>query len=238
MLRTSSILGHILTADRRTEGESLMRRLTTLGLFVITVFLCQAVRGSAQEGKPEGSYQQTCSDISVKKGTLHARCKDEKGKTHRAGLDHYENCTTDIANKNGSLVCAQREGGAAVQPSGSYTQTCKDIHMRGGTLHAICKSYDGHEAPAVLRDADRCAQGVVNVNGVLNCEVSDVLPPGSYLATCKDVRLTGTTLVASCNNGKDRWLPTELRDAHKCGGDITNHEGRLQCVPIRRMEKR
>jgi hypothetical protein len=79
---------------------------------------------------------------------------------------------------------------------------------------------------------------VVNINGVLNCEVSDVLPPGSYLATCKDVRLTGTTLVASCNNGKDRWLPAELRDAHKCGGDITNHEGKLQCVPIRRMEKR
>src|SRR6478735_9170929 len=28
------------TVDRRTEGESLMRRLTTLGLFLITVFLC------------------------------------------------------------------------------------------------------------------------------------------------------------------------------------------------------
>ncbi len=170
-----------------------MRRLTTLGLFVITVFLCQAGRGAAQEGSPEGSYQQTCSDISVKKGTLHAHCKDEKGKAHHASLAHYQNCTADIANKNGVLVCAQREGGAAVQPSGSYTQSCKDIHMRGSTLHAVCKSYDGHESPAVLRDADRCAQGVVNINGVLNCEVNDVLPPGSYLATCKDVRLVGTT---------------------------------------------
>ena len=33
-------------------------------------------------------------------------------------------------------------------------------------------------------------------------------------------------------------VKAELRDAHKCGGDITNHEGKLQCVPIRRMEKR
>jgi hypothetical protein len=214
-----------------------MRRLSTLGLFVITVFLCQAGRSAAQEGNPEGSYQQTCSDISVKKGTLHARCKDEKGKTHRASLAHYANCTADIANNNGSLVCAQREGGAAVQPGGSYTQTCKDIHMRGSTLHATCKSYDGHEAPALLRNADRCAQGVVNINGVLNCEVNDVLPPGSYLATCKDVRLKGTSLVASCNNGKDRWLTTELRDANKCGGDISNQNGTLRCVPIK-MEKR
>jgi hypothetical protein len=228
--------GAITTAE--PKGNGLMRRLSALGLFVITMFLCQAGAGSAQEGSPEGSYQQTCSDISVKKGTLHAHCKDEKGKTHRASLAHYQNCTADIANKNGSLVCAQREGGAAVQPSGSYTETCKDIHMKGGTLHAICKSADGHEAPTSLRDADRCAQGVVNINGVLNCGINDVLPPGSYLATCKDVRLAGSTLVASCNNGKDRWIITELREAHKCGGDITNHEGKLQCVPIKRMEKR
>jgi hypothetical protein len=214
-----------------------MRRLSALGLFVITVFLCQAGRSAAQASSPEGSYQQTCSDISVKKGTLHARCKDEKGKTHHASLAHYENCAADIANNKGSLVCAPREGGAAVQPAGSYTQSCKDIHMRGGTLHAICKSYDGNEAPAILRNADRCAQGVVNINGVLNCEVNDVLPPGSYLATCKDIRLKGTSLVANCNNGKDRWLPTELRDAHKCGGDISNQNGTLRCVPIK-MEKR
>ncbi len=212
--------------------------LNIMGLFVIAVFLCQAGRGSAQEASPQGSYQQTCSDISVKKGTLHAHCKDEKGKTHHASLAHFENCAADIANKNGSLICAQGEGGAPVQPGGSYTETCKDIHMKGGTLHAVCKSYDGHEAPTSLREADRCAQGVVNINGVLSCEVSDVLPPGSYLATCRDVRLKGTTLVASCNDGKDRWITTELRDAHKCVGDISNQNGIIHCVPIRRMEKR
>jgi hypothetical protein len=214
-----------------------MRRLSALGLFVIAVFLCQSGRGSAQEGSPQGSYQQTCSDISVKKGTLRARCKDEKGKTHHASLAHYENCAADIANKNGSLICAQGEGGAPSLPRGSYTDSCRNIQMKGSTLHAICKSADGHEAPASLRDANRCAQGVVNINGILNCEVSDVLPPGSYLATCKDVRLKGTTLVASCNNGKDRWLPTELRDAHKCVGDISNQNGTLRCVPIK-MERR
>ena len=147
--------------------------------------------GAAQEGNPPGSYQQTCRDISVKKGTLHAHCQDEKGKAHSTKLSHYEKCGADIANKNGDLHCAQGEGGAPSQPRGSYTQSCQDIQMRGSTLHAICKSHDGHESPAALRDADRCAQGVVNVNGILNCEVSDVLPPGSYIATCKDVRTRG-----------------------------------------------
>jgi hypothetical protein len=221
------------------KRKQLMRRLSTLGLFVITVFLCQAGRSSAaQEGSPQGSYQQTCTDISVKKGTLHAHCKDEKGKTHHASLAHYENCAADIANKNGSLICAQSEGGAPVQPAGSYTDTCRNIQMKGATLHAICKSLDGREAPTSLRDANRCAQGVVNTNGILNCEVGDVLPPGSYIATCRDVQMKGTTLVASCNDGKDRWLSAEMRDAHKCSGDIANHNGTLRCVPIKRMEKR
>jgi hypothetical protein len=58
------------------------------------------------------------------------------------------------------------------------------------------------------------------------------------MATCKDVRLQGTTLRASCNNGKDRWVPAELRDAHKCPGDISNYQGALRCVEIRKMEKR
>jgi hypothetical protein len=211
---------------------------------------------AAQDANPPGSYQQTCTDISVKKGGLHARCKDEKGKTHSTKLAHYEKCGSGIANKNGHLECARGEGGdrgdrkgrgdrgercegaAPSQPSGSYTESCKDIKMKGTTLHAICKSIDGREMPTSLRDANRCSQGVVNINGILNCQVSDVLPPGSYISTCKDVRLHGTTLYASCNNGKDRWLNAELRDANKCNGDIANQNGTLRCAPFIRMEKR
>ena len=77
--------------------------------------------------------------------------------------------------------------------------------MKGSTLYAVCRSFDGREAPTSLRDANHCAQGIVNLNGILNCEVSDVLPPGSYIATCKDVRMQGTTLHATCDNGKDHW---------------------------------
>ena len=211
-----------------------MRCLRTLGLVAIMV----AVLGSAQEVAPPGSYRQTCSDISVRKGNLYAKCQDEKGKAHSAKLSSYEKCGSDIVNKNGSLECARREGHAPSQPPGLYTETCKDIRMKGSTLHAICKSLDGREAPASLRDANRCSQGVVNVNGILNCEVSDVLPPGSYISTCKDVRLQGTTLVASCNNGKDRWITAELRDAHKCSGDIANQNGALRCTPIKKVERR
>jgi hypothetical protein len=192
---------------------------------------------ASQESVPSGSYRQTCSDVAVRKGNLYAKCQDEKGKPHSARLSHYEKCGSEIVNKNGSLECS---GGSAApsQPSGSYTETCKAVQMKGTTLHAVCRSIDGREMPTSLRDANRCSQGVVNINGILSCAASDVLPPGSYMATCREIRLQGTTLLASCNNGKDRWVPTALRDAHKCSGDIANHLGTLRCTEIRRMERR
>jgi hypothetical protein len=216
-----------------------MRSISTLSFFAVTILLGSTCGPSAaQEANPAGSYQQTCSDISVKKGNLYAKCQDTKGKVHSAKLSHYEKCS-EIANKNGKLECSgDGEGGPPSQPRGSYTDSCRNIQMKGATLHAVCKSLDGRELPTSLKDANRCSEGVANINGILNCEVSDVLPPGSYIATCKDVRLQGTTLTASCNDGKDHWLNATLRDANRCGGDIANQNGALRCTSFRRMEKR
>jgi hypothetical protein len=216
-----------------------MRSISTHSFFAIMILLGSTNwLSAAQETNPAGSYQQTCKDISVKKGNLYAKCQDEKGKAHHAKLSSYEKCS-DISNKNGKLECSGAgEGGVPSRPRGSYTDSCRDIRMKGTTLHAICKSLDGREMPTSLKDANRCSEGVANINGILNCEVSDVLPPGSYIATCKDVRLQGTTLLASCDDGKDHWLNASLRDAHKCSGDIVNQNGVLRCTSVRKMEKR
>jgi hypothetical protein len=216
-----------------------MRSSRTLDFLAIMLLLgCAAGLSAAQETNPAGSYQQTCSDVSVKKGTLYAKCQDAKGKSHSAKLSHYEKCS-DIANKNGKLECAGAEKAAAPsQPGGSYTDSCRNIQMKGTTLHAVCKSLDGREMPTTLKDANRCAEGVANINGILNCEASGVLPPGSYIATCKEVKLQGSMLSATCNDGKDRWRDTFLRDANKCNGDIANQNGTLRCEPVRNMEKR
>ena len=217
-----------------------MRLSSALTFFAITGFLgCAAGIGHAQEANPAGSYQQTCSDISVSKGTLYARCQDAQGKPHSAKLSHHEKCS-EIANKDGKLECAGGEKAAAPspsQPGGSYTDSCKNIQMKGTTLHAVCKSLDGRELPISLKEANRCAEGVANINGILNCEISGVLPPGSYIATCRDVRLQGTTLYATCNDGKDHWLSASLRDLQKCSGDIANQNGMLRCTATNR-EKR
>lgn len=215
-------------------------RLSGTSNFLAMIILlgCAACVSTAQEANPEGSYQQTCSDISVKKGTLYAKCQDATGKSHSAKLSHYEKCS-DIANKDGKLECAGGSQAAVPsQPTGSYTDSCKNIQMKGTTLHAVCKGLDGREMPTSLKDANRCAEGVANVNGILNCEASGVLPPGSYISTCKDVQLLGTMLYATCQDGKGRWRNAGLRDVQKCNGDIANQNGRLRCMPIRNMERR
>src|ERR1041385_569162 len=208
------------------------------GFLASILFLgCAAGLSAAQQANPEGSYQQTCSDISVDRGTLYAKCQDTKGKSHSAKLSRYQGCS-DIANNNGKLECAGAEKAAGPgQPAGSYTETCRNIHMKGTTLHADCKSLDGRELPTSLKDANSCAEGVANINGILNCESSGVLPPGSYIATCKDVRLQGSMLSATCNDGKDHWRNTFLRDANRCNGDIANQNGTLRCTALNR-EKR
>jgi len=214
-----------------------MRLSSTSSFLAIITFLgCAPALMSAQETNPAGSYQQTCSDISVSRGALYAKCQDTKGKSHDAKLSHYEKCS-DIVNTNGKLECAGSQSAAPSQPAGSYTESCKNIQMKGTTLHAVCKSLDGRELPTTLKDANRCAEGVANINGILNCEASGVLPPGSYIATCKDVKLQGSMLSATCNDGKDHWRSTSMRDANKCNGDIANQNGTLRCTAINR-EKR
>lgn len=215
-----------------------MRLGTTFSFLTIMILLvCATGISLAQDNNPEGSYQQTCSDISVKKGTLYAHCQDANGKSQSAKLSHYEKCS-DIANKNGKLECAGGEKTATPsQLAGSYTESCKNIQMKGTTLHAVCKSLDGRELPTSLKDANRCAEGVANINGILSCEVSGVLPPGSYIATCRDVRLQGTTLYATCNDGKDHWLSASLRDVQKCSSDIANQNGALRCTDSKSGKK-
>lgn len=229
-------------------GEEGILQMLVISVLIVTALTTASGQGgssdSSQGGNPPGSYQQTCRNISVKKGSLYAKCQTEKGKSRSTRLASYETCGSDIANRNGHLECAappamgaqpatgpgSRSSGISSQPAGSYSESCRDISMKGTTLHAVCKNLDGREAPTTLRDANRCSQGVMNLNGILDCAVNDVLPPGSYLATCKDVQMQGTTLRASCNDGKDHWVSARLGEAQKCTGDIANQSGSLRCV--------
>lgn len=56
------------------------------------------------------------------------------------------------------------------------------------------------------------------------------VPGGSYQQSCRDIRVTGPTLTASCQDSRGRWNYSSIR-VDQCRGDIRNVGGRLQCAP-------
>ncbi|HMF91741.1 MAG TPA: CVNH domain-containing protein [Candidatus Angelobacter sp.] len=54
-------------------------------------------------------------------------------------------------------------------------------------------------------------------------------PPGTYLQTCRDIRMQGDRLYARCQNTRSRWVNTSLDDVYRCTGDISNIDGHLSC---------
>ncbi len=58
---------------------------------------------------PAGSYQKTCSNISVGGTTLNADCKTFNQQSIRTSLPYFASCVGDIGNINGTLACAGPE---------------------------------------------------------------------------------------------------------------------------------
>jgi len=55
---------------------------------------------------PEGSYQQSCRNMTVERGTLKGECKDAAGAWKDASIE-LRSCrgAPDISNDNGALKC-------------------------------------------------------------------------------------------------------------------------------------
>lgn len=54
-------------------------------------------------------------------------------------------------------------------------------------------------------------------------------PPGSYQQSCRDVRVRGNTLSASCTAPNGQWARSRINWASCQNGDIANMNGNLQC---------
>jgi hypothetical protein len=59
--------------------------------------------------------------------------------------------------------------------------------------------------------------------------VTATSPAGSYLDSCRHVRMDGATLRATCENSAGGEAETALDDAASCEGDIANADGQLVC---------
>lgn len=116
---------------------------------------------------PQGSYSQTCRDIQTQGRSLRAVCQTMGGNWVATSINDYDRCVGEIVNDDGRLECT-RPGGRIV-PGGSYSQTCRNIYVRGDNLRAMCQARDGRWLWSELRDWDDCRGGITNENGNLRC---------------------------------------------------------------------
>jgi CVNH domain len=58
------------------------------------------------------------------------------------------------------------------------------------------------------------------------------VPGGSYRQTCRDIGARGSTLYATCQDAGGGWQSSELRDFQRCGSEIQNINGSLQCNTV------
>jgi hypothetical protein len=56
---------------------------------------------------PQGSYLQSCQNVSTSGNTLRASCQKKNGGWKQASLKNYNRCNRDISNNNGKLQCAR-----------------------------------------------------------------------------------------------------------------------------------
>ncbi|HEV3036439.1 MAG TPA: CVNH domain-containing protein [Candidatus Angelobacter sp.] len=219
-----------------------MRYPIMLGTITLVMLLgIGKSNAAAWDNPPRGSYQSSCKNIKVRGDVLYARCKNYDNHWVDTQLNDYDRCGGDISNTGGQLTCGGGGQGGGSYPSGDYTQTCRDISVRGNTLRARCQTGNGDWNDAYLDSYDRCRNGISNINGQLRCNGSGDgdrdydrgrgrAPRGSYSQTCRDIGVRGDTLYAECDTGNGDWRRASLNHYDDCSGEIVNDNGQLDCT--------
>ncbi|WP_454915139.1 CVNH domain-containing protein [Xanthobacter sediminis] len=119
-------------------------------------------------------------------------------------------------------------------PAGSYLATCRDVRVSAGWLTASCQDRSGRWVESTTA-ASWCSRGdIANENGRLTCKpvssFGEQAPAGSYMASCRDIRVSAGWLKASCQDRNGRWVDaTTAVSWCSPGRDIANMDGRLTC---------
>jgi hypothetical protein len=132
--------------------------------FASAIALALGIIAAQAQQAPPGSYQKTCSNVSVSGTTLNATCKTFNQQDNKTDLPYYASCVGDIGNINGTLACAG--------PNGSYAQTCVDATVKGHTLSASCKKINGQMQNTSLQNFQGFQGNISNCDGTLkmgNC---------------------------------------------------------------------
>jgi hypothetical protein len=119
-------------------------------------------------------------------------------------------------------------------PAGSWQASCRSANVNGQIFSAQCQSDNGTWRTSTLNLSQCPGRLVGNRNGQLFCEGGGgginigMMPGGSWSASCRNGRMNGDTLIASCNTGRGfRQASYSMRNCP--GWALGNNNGNLFC---------
>jgi CVNH domain len=143
-----------------------MNKITTLTAIGLVTLASQLALTLVARAMPNGSYAQTCRNVTENGNTLYATCKTIDEHWKRTTLQGFRQCVTDIKNLNGSLSC-----GFSYIPEGSYKQSCRDIQVQSSNLKASCQTKSGRWKITYLESYPSCQlNSIDNLDGLLSCD--------------------------------------------------------------------
>lgn len=187
-----------------------MFRIFTRIAIMFAIVAASVATASAQNygNLPQGSYQQSCVNASIRGSVLSASCTSPSGQHVNSSLD-VSRCTgsgTDIGNVNGYLACNGSNG----YNNNGYNNGYNNNGYNNSGYNNGNNGYNSNR---------------------YNGRGNRALPGGSYLQTCSNARVRGSQLTANCMNNYGSRVAASI-NLNQCGSnaDIGNVNGRLRCV--------
>jgi hypothetical protein len=196
---------------------------------------------------PSGSWREGCMGVSLDNGILRAECLDSRGQYAPSELD-LGPCRQPVSNRDGHLTCGETPPGRPAVVSSSMGSTSATNGGMPGAPAAGAPSVtvgtvapppqqQPQAVPMVLapppqqqqqQPAPAAPMVVEPAPQAPDSSAPGALPPGNWIATCRNARMIGSILQSECQDRIGMWRLTAI-DTRGCHQPIANRNGGLSC---------
>ena len=184
---------------------------------------------------PPGSWREGCMGVSLDNGILRAECLDSRGQYAPSELD-LGPCRQPVSNRDGHLMCGEAPPGRlTVVPPPTMAPSTTSGGMPGAPATGAPSVTVGTVAPPPQQQQQQQQQPAPAAPMVLEpapqaagSSAPGALPPGNWIATCRNARMIGSILQSECQDRIGMWRLTAI-DTRGCHQPIANRNGGLSC---------
>jgi hypothetical protein len=186
---------------------------------------------------PPGSWREGCMDVSLDNGILRAECLDGMGQYAPSELD-LRSCRQPVSNREGHLTCGEAPPGRltvvppptmAPSTTGGGMPVAPATGAPSVTVGTVAPPpQQPQQQPALAPPAPAAPMAAEPAAQDTDSSAPGALPPGNWIATCRNARMIGYILQSECQDRIGMWRLTAI-DTRGCHQPIANRNGGLSC---------